>query len=64
MGRYHHVIDSFTFITGSKGVFTFIVNEKVLFSKKDIGRHAEPGEIIKLFQEHIGPDIEPYPEEL
>lgn len=64
MSRYHHVIDSFTFITGSKGVFKFIVNEEVLFSKKDIGRHAEPGEILIRFQEYIGPAIEPYPEEL
>ena len=64
MSRYHHVIDSFTFITGSKGVFKFIVNEEVLFSKKDIGRHAEPGEILSRFQEYIGPAIEPYPEEL
>lgn len=64
MSRYHHVIDSFTFITGSKGVFKFIVNDETLFSKKEIGRHAEPGEVLSLFQEYLGPDVEPYPEEL
>lgn len=64
MSNYQHVIESFRFITGSKGVFHFVVDGQTLFSKKEIGRHAEPGEIIKLFQEYIGPDIEPYPKEL
>ncbi|CUS05352.2 conserved protein of unknown function [Candidatus Promineifilum breve] len=64
MSRYHHVISRFEFITGSKGVFKFTVNDQVLFSKKDIGRHAEPGEVLALFQAFIGPDVKPYPEEL
>lgn len=64
MSNYQHVIESFRFITGSKGVFHFVADGQTLFSKKEIGRHAEPGEIIKLFQEYIGPDIEPYPKEL
>jgi len=61
MGNYHHVIESFTLITGSKGVFLFTVDGQTLFSKKDVGRHAEPGEVLLLFQQLIGPDIEPYP---
>ncbi len=61
MRNYHHVIERFTFITGSKGVFLFTVDGQVLFSKKDLGRHAEPGEVLALFRQHIGPDIEPYP---
>ena len=64
MSRYHHVIESFTFITGSKGAFVFTVDGEVLFSKKAIGRHAEPGEVLALFQEFIGPDVEQYPKEL
>ncbi len=61
MSNYHHVIDRFELITGSKGVFHFIVDGQTLFSKKEIGRHAEPGEVLGLFQEFIGPDVEPYP---
>ena len=62
MSNYHHVIESFTFITGSKGVFHFVVDGQTLFSKKEIGRHAEPDEVLKLFQEFIGPDVESYPQ--
>lgn len=59
--NYQHVIESFTFITGAKGVFDFQVDGESLFSKKQIGRHAEPGEVLQLFVEYIGPDITPYP---
>ncbi len=62
MSNYHHVIERFTLITGSKGVFNFTVDGQTLFSKKEVGRHAEPGEILRLFQEYIGPDVEPYPQ--
>lgn len=61
MRNYQHVIESFALLTGSKGVFTFTVNGRVLFNKKEIGRHAEPGEVLALFREYIGPDVEPYP---
>jgi selenoprotein W-related protein len=61
LGNYQHIIESFTLITGTKGVFEFAVNGQLLYSKKTIGRHAEPGEILKLFQEIIGPGVEPYP---
>jgi hypothetical protein len=37
------------------------VDGEVLFSKKAIGRHAEPGELLALFRQRIGPDVEPYP---
>jgi selenoprotein W-related protein len=62
MSNYHHVIERFTLITGAKGVFRFEVDGQTVFSKKDIGRHAEAGEVLRLFQEYIGPDVEPYPQ--
>ncbi|GAB4272001.1 MAG: hypothetical protein Kow0080_17930 [Candidatus Promineifilaceae bacterium] len=62
MENYQHIIESFTLITGSKGVFEFTVDGKTLFSKKELGRHAEPGEILQLFKEQIAPDVEPYPQ--
>lgn len=64
MSNYHHVIESFSLITGSKGVFHFVVDGDTVFSIKEIGRHAEPGEILRLFREYLGPDVEPYPKEL
>ena len=61
LSNYQHVVDRFTFITGSKGVFEFSADGNLLFSKKALGRHAEPGEILRLFQELIGPDVPIYP---
>lgn len=59
--NYQHIINEFTFVTGSKGVFDFKVDGELLFSKKQLSRHANPGEILELFKEYIGPDVEPYP---
>ena len=49
-------------ITGSKGAFEVTVNDRLIFSKKQLGRHAEPGEILALFQEIVGPDVPTYPQ--
>ena len=62
LSNYQHIIEEFTFITGSKGAFEFKVNDELLYSKKQLGRHAEPGEVLTLFKELIGPDVEPYPQ--
>lgn len=61
LSNYQHIIETFTFITGSKGAFEFKVNGELLYSKHGNGRHAEPGEILRLFREYIGPDIPTYP---
>lgn len=61
MSNYQHVIETFTFIMGSKGAFELKVNNEMLFSKKELGRHAEPGEVLELFQELVGPDVPTYP---
>ncbi len=60
--HYQHIIETFTFITGTKGAFEFNVNDELLYSKKQLGRHAEPGEVLELFKELIGPGVEPYPQ--
>ena len=59
--NYQHVISEFTFITGSKGAFELKVNDELIYSKKQLGRHAQPGEILGLFEQFIGPGIERYP---
>jgi selenoprotein W-related protein len=55
------VIDTFTFITGSKGVFDLKVNGALIFSKKDLGRHAHEGEALRLFRDYVGDDVPTYP---
>lgn len=59
--NYQHMVNKFIFITGSKGAFEFKVDDELLFSKKGLSRHANPGEILELFKEYIGPGVEPYP---
>ena len=57
LANYQHVIEELTLVTSSGGAFEVRVNDELLYSKKDIGRHAEPGEVMKLFREVIGPDV-------
>ena len=57
---YQHVIGDLTLVTGSKGVFDVTVDGDLIYSKHAVGRHAEPGEVLRLFRERIGPDVEPY----
>lgn len=40
-----YFVKSWTLIPGTGGVFDVTVNDELVFSKKKIGRHAEPGEI-------------------
>ncbi len=62
LNNYQHLIESFTFLTGTKGVFDFSVNGELLYSKHDTGRHAEPGEILNLMRDYVGPDVPTYPQ--
>lgn len=63
LSHYQHIIDTFTFITGSKGAFECHVNGKLIYSKQTMQkRHAEPGEILALFKEIVGPDVPIYPQ--
>lgn len=58
--HYQHVIAELTVVTGSKGVFAVEVDGTLIYSKHETGRHAEPGEVLKLFREHIGADVPEY----
>lgn len=59
--NYQHVIADLRLITGDKGVFDVAVDGDLLYSKAATGRHAEPGEVLKLFSELVGPDVDVYP---
>jgi selenoprotein W-related protein len=57
---YQHVISTLELVTGSKGVFDVEVDDRLLFSKRAAGRHAEPGEVLQLFREQIAPGVDVY----
>jgi selT/selW/selH-like putative selenoprotein len=60
--NYQHIIEQLTLITGSGGAFEVKIDGELVFSKKALKRHAEPGEILGLFEEIIGPEVTPYPQ--
>ena len=57
LANYQHVIEDLRLITGGSGVFDVTVDGTLLYSKGDTGRHAEDGEVLKLFAEHVGPEV-------
>jgi selenoprotein W-related protein len=60
MRDYQHVISELELVTGSNGIFDVEVDDRLLFSKKAVGRHAEPGEVLRLFREQIVPGVNVY----
>ncbi len=57
---YQHIIAELRLITGSKGIFDVIVDDEVLYSKHKTGRHAKPGEVLKLFRARYAEGVEVY----
>ena len=51
---YGNKVTNIELIPSGGGVFEFQLNEKLLFSKKELGRHSDDGEILKLIEEEIG----------
>lgn len=61
LSNYQHVIDDLRLVTGDKGAFEVTVDGATLYSKHETGRHADDGEILRLFTEMVG-DIKRYGE--
>lgn len=64
LGSYQHIIEELRFITSSGGAFEVHINDDLIYSKKTIQRrHAEPGEVLAMFREIVGPDVPTYPQQ-
>ena len=59
LGRFEHYIDDVTVIPSSGGVFEVMVGDKLVFSKKELGRHAEVQEVLEAVDAIVGPVPEP-----
>jgi selenoprotein W-related protein len=57
LANYQHVIQDLRLVTGAAGVFDVAVDGELLYSKAETGRHANDGEVLKLFSEYVGPDV-------
>ncbi len=62
LSNYQHVIESLTVVMGAQGVYDVRVDGNLIYSKAETGRHAEPGEVLELFEKVIG-DVKRYGEE-
>ena len=52
--NYEHVIETITLVPSDGGRFEVSVNGDLLFSKKKLARHAEPGEVLGLVRQLVG----------
>jgi predicted Rdx family selenoprotein len=60
MHDYQHVISELTLMTGSAGVFDVVIDGETIYSKHVTGRHAEPGEVLALLRDFLGPEVPIY----
>jgi selenoprotein W-related protein len=58
LDKYHPQIAEMAFHPSTGGVFEVTVNGEKLFSKKETGRYAEPGEILGLIARRHGWEVE------
>jgi selenoprotein W-related protein len=52
--EFEERIDKVTLIPSEGGVFEVSVNGDLVFSKYRLGRHAEPGELVRKVGEKLG----------
>lgn len=52
--HYEHVIEEIKLIPSDEGRFEVTVNGQLLFSKLELHRHAEAGEVVGLVRKLVG----------
>ena len=57
LANYQHVIEDITLTTGGDSVFDVRVDGELVFSKHELGRLAEDGEVLGIFRNIVGPDV-------
>ena len=55
LDKFEHHIEDITVIPSRGGVFEVTVGDELVFSKKELGRHATVGEVIGSIDRIIGP---------
>ena len=52
--KFSPAIETLQLIPSAGGRFEVLADDALIFSKKSIGRHAEPGEVASAFAEATG----------
>jgi selenoprotein W-related protein len=55
LGKFEHYIQDVTVIPSKGGVFEVIVGDELVFSKKELARHAEIDEVLDAVDAVVGP---------
>jgi len=55
LGKYEHYIGDVTLVPSKGGVFEVIAGDDLVFSKKELGRHATIEEVMDSLDPIIGP---------
>lgn len=53
MKSFEPEIESLTLVPSDGGVFEVTANGQNLYSKKQLGRHADPGEVVGLVKKYL-----------
>jgi selenoprotein W-related protein len=51
--QFEPEIESITLVPSDGGRYEFSINDKLVFSKLEMHRHAEPGEIVGLVRDYL-----------
>ena len=57
LSRWAPVFQAVELIPGSGGVFEVTFDGELIFSKKGLKRHANPGEVVARLEERLGPPL-------
>ncbi len=52
------IIKDIELVPSSGGRFEVTLDDELIFSKAALKRHAEPGEVVAIVRERVGPEIE------
>jgi selenoprotein W-related protein len=58
LGGWAPILETIELLPSSKGRFEVVLDGELIFSKAELGRHAEPGEVVGLVRAKLGPVIE------
>jgi len=53
LGRFEKDIESLTLVPAAGGRFEVFVDGELVFSKLQLGRHAEPGEVVRRIEAYL-----------
>jgi len=59
LDKFEHHIDDINVIPSTGGVFEVTVGDTLVFSKKELGRHATIDEVLESVDAIVGPVPEP-----